>query len=307
MTVLFVCREKGDGKISPITKAQANSLNKLVDIRIFPIKGRGWKAYVSGIIKLRKYLKSNHVDLIHAHYSHSAYIASLASRKPVVCSLMGSDVEDYKINRLFIRLFASLFWKLVIVKSEKLKYRLGYSKAIVIPNGINLEIFKPTSQKISRKKIGYASNKKLILFLADPSRQEKNYQLASDAFGLLPSIKDTELLTVFNIHHNEVPDYMSAADVILLTSKREGSSNVIKEAMACNCPIVSTDVGDVKEVIGNTEGCYITSFKLEDVVEKLKLALLFGKRTNGRKQIQYLDSSIIAGELLNVYKIALGN
>jgi teichuronic acid biosynthesis glycosyltransferase TuaC len=81
---------------------------------------------------------------------------------------------------------------------------------------------------------------------------------------------------------------------------------VIKEAMACNCPIVSTDVGDVRALIGDTEGCYITTFDPADVAEKIRLALAFGKRTNGRENIGHLDNRIIAGKIVEVYKKVTG-
>ena len=77
--------------------------------------------------------------------------------------------------------------------------------------------------------------------------------------------------------------------------------------MACNCPIVSTDVGDVKEVIGNTEGCYICSYDTGVVADKIKLALNFGKRTNGRKKIKHLDQKIIAQKIIGVYNKVLNN
>ena len=99
--------------------------------------------------------------------------------------------------------------------------------------------------------------------------------------------------------------YFNASDLVLLTSFWEGSPNVIKEAMACNVPIVSTDVGDVKEVIGKTEGCYITSFDPEDVAEKIKLALKFGKRTTGIEDIKHLESSLIAKKIIKIYKSVL--
>ena len=77
--------------------------------------------------------------------------------------------------------------------------------------------------------------------------------------------------------------------------------------MACNCPIVSTDVGDVKEVIGNTDGCYICSYDPGDVADKIKKALDFGQRTDGREKIKHLDKKIIAQEIIGVYNKVLDN
>ena len=72
--------------------------------------------------------------------------------------------------------------------------------------------------------------------------------------------------------------------------------------MACNCPIVSTDVGDVREVIGKTEGCYICSYAPEDVAEKINMSLYFGKRTNGRDNIRHLEINVIPKRIIDVYK-----
>jgi len=95
---------------------------------------------------------------------------------------------------------------------------------------------------------------------------------------------------------------MNAVDLVLMTSFTEGSPQFIKEAMACNCPIVSTDVGDVKDVIKNTKGCYITSYIPEDVATKIELALNYGKKTDGREHIKHFDNELIALKILNVYK-----
>ena len=74
--------------------------------------------------------------------------------------------------------------------------------------------------------------------------------------------------------------------------------------MACNCPIVSTEVGDVRWVIGNTEGCYIASFEYEDFAKKIRMAINFAKRTSGRERIIELDldSEKVALQLIKVYR-----
>nr|MBP9044541.1 glycosyltransferase family 4 protein [Spirochaetota bacterium] len=145
-------------------------------------------------------------------------------------------------------------------------------------------------------------SKKHILFMSNPDRPEKNYNLAKQAYNLLNE-NNIVLHVIYNISNDKIPHYYYSADLLLLTSLWEGSPNVIKEAMACNLPIVSTDVGDVKEVIGSTEGCYICSYDPKDVAEKIKMALDFGKRTNGRERIIKLglDADNIAKKIINVY------
>jgi teichuronic acid biosynthesis glycosyltransferase TuaC len=90
-----------------------------------------------------------------------------------------------------------------------------------------------------------------------------------------------------------------------MASLSEGSPNVVKEAMACNCPIVATDVGDIRQVIEGTDGCYLTSFDAADVTRKLEAALALGKRTNGRERIAHLDSGAVAEKLVAVYQEAM--
>jgi len=118
---------------------------------------------------------------------------------------------------------------------------------------------------------------------------------------------DIELVVLNGIDFQVVPTYMYAGDVLLLTSLWEGSPNVIKEAMTANLPIVATDVGDVREVIGKTKGCYVTTFESEDVAGKLKKALSFGKRTTGREDIKHLELKEIAKKVIKVYEEVLGN
>jgi len=306
MKVLFVSSGNSKAGISPIVKAQGESLKSNgINLDYFTIQGKGVGGYLKNIPKLKKFLKMQRYDLIHAHYSLSSIVASLSTNFPLVVSLMGSDVESNLFWKFVINFFYRIKWNATIVKSEKMRGKIGFKRVFVIPNGVDFDVFKPVIKDIAKRSAGF-DDKRHIIFVANPQRREKNYQLAKKVFDLLDD-KNVELNILSDIEHNLIPYYMNAADVLLLTSLWEGSPNVIKEAMACNLPIVSTDVGDVKEVIRNTKACYICSYAPEDVAEKIRMALEFGKRTNGREHILDLglDSNIIAQKIISVYKQVL--
>jgi glycosyltransferase involved in cell wall biosynthesis len=206
-----------------------------------------------------------------------------------------------RFNKLFLKKY-----DFIITKSQNLAQIIrSKSRNVTIPNGIDFNKFKDLGKDRARTILNIKPEKKIIIFVSDPDRKEKNYRLVKNALDLLND-KNIELITVHSIDQEKLNLYYSAADLLIMTSYHEGSPNVIKEAMACNCPIVSTDVGDVRWVIGNTEGCYITSFDLKDVVDKIKLALKYGQRTNGREQIKHLDNKLIAKKIIEVYKAVIG-
>ncbi|UCH92176.1 MAG: glycosyltransferase [Candidatus Aminicenantes bacterium] len=308
MKVLLVSSGNSKEGISIIVKNQAESLRENgVQIEYFAIVDKGIKGYLKNIPRLRKFLKSNRFDIIHAHYSLSGVVALLAGARPLVVSLMGSDIEANLFLKLIFKIFRKFLEKNLIVKSESIKEKIKSDDAHVIPNGVDLKKFSLMDQRTAREQVGFNQDLKYIIFVANPARYEKNHKLAQKAYQLLND-NNVILEVVHNVAHRLIPFYMNAADVVLLTSLWEGSPNVIKEAMACNCPVVSTDVGDVREIIGETEGCYITTFEPEDVAEKLKIALVFGKRTDGREHIRYLDSNVIAKKIIKLYeKIFEGN
>jgi glycosyltransferase involved in cell wall biosynthesis len=306
--VLFVSSGNHPSGFSPVVKKQADSLSAH-DVRIdfFSIKRGGLWGYLKSIPAIRKKIRKNRYNMVHAHYSLSGICAAVAAHRscPVFCSLMGSDAQITGIWRSVIRLFARKWWQVVIIKSFSMNKKLALKDYVVLPNGVDLEQMRPMDQADARKKIGWNSAKKYILFLADPKRPEKNYQLAREAVECL-DIADIELKAIGACPHEDVPLYLNACDVLLLTSLWEGSPNVIKEAMACNRPIVSTDVGDVRKIFGDTRGCYIASFNRDDVAEKLILALEFSSnpgQTSGRQQIISLGLSAdaVALQLVDLY------
>lgn len=301
MKVLFVSSGNLEAGISPIVLRQGESLKKNgIDLDYFTIVEKGTKGYLKNIPRLNKFIGTNNYDLIHAHYSLSAIVASLSCRLPLVVSLMGSDAYTSFFWKTIIRAFDNFRWDATIVKSTRMKENISFDKAIVVPNGVDFARFKPIDKKTSKMKVGFNDKKRHVIFVANPERPEKNYLLAKKAVELINN-DSVELNVVSNINQNIVPYYMSAADILLLTSLWEGSPNVIKEAMACNCPIVSTDVGDVREVISNIDGCYLCSYYPEDVANKVKAALDFGKRTGGRDKIKHLDEKIIAEQIIQLY------
>lgn len=304
MKVLFVA-SGNTYKVSPITKAQGDSLvDAGVEIDYYMIKGKGLKGYLGQIRPLRKHLKEHHYDVVHAHYSFSAYVASLAGAKPLVVSLMGTDVNAKVSRRLAIRLFSKLFrWKSIIVKSKGLAEAIKIKNVHIIPNGVDMDLFVAMDQKSCQDKLGWEKGVKHILFPADPKRPEKDYPLAEEAINLL----DTKVGTHFfqNVDHKDTVLYYNAADVIFITSKWEGSSNAVKEAMCCGRPIVSLDVGDIKERTEGTAGCYIVEDRdASALANMLTKAFNFEGITKGREAIvkSGLDKREVAEQIIDIYR-----
>lgn len=303
MKVLFVS-SGNSGKVGVLVNNQAETLRNIgIEVDHYLIIGKGFFGYLNNIPKLHKYLKSGNYEIVHAHYSLTAFITTMAGAKNLVVSLMGSDAFLTFWMKLAAWFFYSFFWRVTIVKTEEMKKTLMMPKAIILPNGVDLSTFNPINQNEARKILGIEQNIKVILFIADPSRKEKNHQLALDSVKKLDS-NNVKLFTVYDKPNELIPTYLSAGDVLLLTSIWEGSVNVVKEALACNLPIVSTDVGDVRKNILGIEGCYICQKDSVDISEKLKMAIAFNNRTKGRQRIidLKLDSDSVAKELLFYYK-----
>jgi teichuronic acid biosynthesis glycosyltransferase TuaC len=315
MKVLFVF--SGNFKlfpISPFTKAQGESLReKGVEVDYFPVVGKGWQ-YLKNVKPLREHLRANPPDLIHAHYSLCGWVAALAAGSvPVVLSLMGDDAQgtftgknriDFK-SRFFIFLtwLIQPFVDAVIYKSANLEKAVWRKKiAHLVPNGVRLEQFQ-IYENGCREELGLDKDKKYVLFLGNPADVNKNIALAEEAVQIL-NRPDLELIPVFGVPHETVVKYLNSADVFVLCSFGEGSPNVVKEAMACNCPIVSTPAGDAPWVIGDTEGCHVASYEPANFAEKLEKALAFGRRTRGRERIIALglDAASVADKLISIYK-----
>jgi glycosyltransferase involved in cell wall biosynthesis len=321
MKVLFVSSGNSQNGISPIIKNQGYSLQEAgLTIGFFAISGKGFKGYLKKILELRKYLINNTYDIIHAHYGLSAIVALVAKKKEkLIVSFMGDDLIGSNkphgsitfVSKLVILLntfLANTFYDYCIVKSEEMYNILKVEHKALIPNGIDLNVFYQIPKDKAALILGFNTNDKIAIFIANTSRVEKNFNLAVESVKRVNDY-NLKLIPVSGVIQSQIVYYYNAADLLLLTSFHEGSPNVIKEAMACNCPIVSTDVGDVKWVIGDTNGCFISSFDPEDFSNKIKLGIDFRDKhgqTKGRERIIELglDSKSIACKIIEVYKKA---
>ena len=285
---------------------QVESLRRLgVEVDVLFMNGRGNKLnYLWAYPRLWNALRKKRYDVVHAHYIFSGLVARAQWQAPVVLTHHGPEVF-MTWERHVCKLATGWFHKVIMVSQEMVD-RLGYKDATVIPCGVNMERFSPVPQDEARRRTGLPLDKKLVLWAGEYFRPEKRYEIVQEAMRILaaenPSV---ELVLLSGRPHADVPVYMNAADVLLLTSDAEGSPMVVKEAMACNTAVVSTDVGDAAAVIGGTEGCYVTSQDPCDVVEKLKLALAFGKRTNGREAVKAMELDEISRRIIAVYKEAI--
>src|SRR5690606_32009172 len=146
-----------------------------------------------------------------------------------------------------------------------------------------------------------------VLFIADPSRKEKNFALAQEACALLEG-NAVELKNVYNVHQADIPLLYATCDVVLMTSTEEGSPHVIKEALACNCRIVCTDVGDVRWLTEGVRGCYIAGFSAASVAGCITRALGDPERTLGRDRLVELslDADTVAGRVISIYESVVG-
>lgn len=245
-------------------------------------------------------------DLVHAYYGHCGLIARLQFRYPVVVTFRGSDLlgrTDGLIGRVVARLVQG-----VIVMSDEMQRVTGRERAHVIPFGVNTALFRPQPMAPARHALGLAADRRYVLFPWDPDRPEKRFDLVRDALTMLQRRYDNiEVITVFDQPHEVIAQYMNACDVLVLTSDHEGAPMAVREAAACNLPVVSVDVGDVRQTVGGMKGCFICEQRADDIAAKLGHVLDRNERGDGTDTVRRLDVAWSAERVLQVYASVLNS
>ena len=374
MKILVLASDKG-GRFAPFVEEQIAALQALgVQIIRYGVTGKGITGYLSELPALRRLIRAERPDIVHAHFGLSGLLANLQRLVPVVTTYHGSDINVPKILR-FSRIAMRLSAYNIFVSRRNLAIALCigaeapvysvqckgeetseavtsahtqqhscdtqhvqhantlYTKRYaLLPCGVNLTDDQLISSAEARKELGIAEDAKIILFAGAFSNAVKDPALAQEAIkelnrlislplegvdssGMLFMLSsnnkcacelgELELKELKGFSRSQVNHLMCAANCLLLTSRTEGSPQVIKEAMACGCPIVSVDVGDVAERVSGVEGCYIVRTREpKDIAAALLQALAFNGRTNGRERIieMGLSNEQVAAQLLRIYE-----
>jgi len=319
MKVLIVS-STNSGQVSPFVSEQVESVKKLgVEFEFYNVEGHGSLGYLENVIPLRKKIKAFRPYLIHAHYGLSGMLTLLSKgRIPLITTFHGNDINSihplkklkFNWNKALSRIVHLMSNHSIFVTQEIAdKIDANTSKTDVIPCQVNMDTFYPIDKSIARETLKMPLSKRFVLFSSSFKTPIKNYPLAKRACSHFDNL---ELIELSGYSRQEVNLLLNACDMALLTSYNEGSNQFIKEAMACGCPIVSTKVGDSEWIIGNLEGCFLSGFEVEDVVQNIKKALEFSKktgRTKGRERIieLKLDAENISSRVFEIYKKSLNN
>jgi len=303
MRILIVANHNTGGFSSFITEQMEALMKSGADVEAYGIVGKGYKGYLRNISGIKKKIREFQPDLVHAHYGLSGLCANLQRQVPVVTTYHGSEIHTWglRLSKICMQLSAyNIFVSKLLQEISNYKKR----NACILSCGLDLDVIKEIPRVQAREALGLDLNEKIGLFSSSFDNDIKNYPLAKAA---IDRVKGIRLLELKGYSRQEVNLLMNACDFQLTTSFRESGPLVVKEAMACGTPVVSVDVGDVKEVIGDTEGCYIAERDPDDIAAKIRLALSFKDKTTGRQRIINLglDNSIVAKKLIAIYEEVL--
>jgi teichuronic acid biosynthesis glycosyltransferase TuaC len=287
------------------------------DCTVLIAQGRpeGWRLYLRLVRELRRAVASGDYDVVHAHYGLTGLAACCQRRLPVVVTFHGSDLEgavSFKGGRTLKGRVEPILSSLVaavaaqsIVVSPRLARRVAWAHPRVIPVGVDDRVFQPIDRSEARERLGLDQARRLVLFAGNPDKPVKRHALAQAAVDALRErYPDVELLTVFGRPMQEMPLFMSAADVLLVTSLYEGGPMVVREALACNLPVVTVDVGDAAERVRDVAECHVAEASADALAAALARVLENRSRSDGRKHIAPLTAAALAGRLVDVYREA---
>jgi teichuronic acid biosynthesis glycosyltransferase TuaC len=301
-----------DNSAFVFARRQVASLQQLgLEVEIFFLSGRQSIAALFGEwARFRRALDGFQPDVVHAHFgTMTAFFCAIATRLPLVITYRGSDLNPVpSISRWrshsgrVLSQLAALRAARIVCVSEALRDRLWWrrNRTAVIPTGVDLSRFVPRPKDEARRELGWSPSERVVLFSAGPHPKIKRLDLAEEAVAWATAAHGPIRFVVAHgtLPPESMPTFMNAADCLLVTSDYEGSPNIVKEAMACNLPVVSVDVGDIRERLEGVEPSDIADRDPLQLGRALVGVLADGRRSNGRSVAQRLDSTAIGRRLI---------
>ncbi|HWN19338.1 MAG TPA: glycosyltransferase family 4 protein [Gemmatimonadales bacterium] len=288
-----------------------------VDVDLFPFRGsRRLGNYAAAWREVQRRLRHGSYDLVHAQFGQSG-LTALPKRIPLVVTFRGDDLEGiigengrYIPAGWLLRLVSRTVSRqadAAIVVSAHMKRHLPPSvDAHVIPSGLDLDQFRPEPQEPARARLGLPLESKMVAFVGNPDLARKRYALAQEAVAIVNRSIPTQLLVGWGKPHHEIVSLLNACDAMVFTSMQEGSPNAVKEALACNLPVVSVGVGDVALRLEGVKGCELCRDDRPDTIAAaLERVLRHGGRSEGRAAVQDLDERFLTERLIDIYRSVL--
>lgn len=319
--VVMVCNYAEAKKYSPamgiFVDRQIASLRQAgVRISIFDIGTSHSPTHIlSKWLELRREVNRIAPDLVHAQYGSVVGMVAASAGKPTIISYCGSDLLRgssvswlRKWFSIFLSNVAALPADGLICKSEQLRQALWWKKnlAVVIPNGLDFDLFVPGPQGEAREKLGWNPESLIAIINAGDDAKRKGIELAQASMKIVRScLPNAELIVLSNVDPARMPLFYQAADVALCCSIAEGSPNMVKEALACNLPVVSTPVGDVPDRLDGVFPSCIVSRDPKELGDAIVNILRTRQRSNGRERVIHLSLERVASQILALYQSVL--
>jgi glycosyltransferase involved in cell wall biosynthesis len=282
---------------------QVESLRRLdgVEVEVFRFEPGG-ASFVTAARRLRKEHGHDRFDVVHAHHGLGGWTArALGGKAPLVVTFHGTDLEHSVVGRISQALARAV--TLPATVSRNLAWRrlpgAGRDRRVaVLPVGIDLDRFKPIPRAAARAQLGLDPGGRYLLFPSDPARPEKRY----DRAAALAREVDAQLIAYESVDPERVPFYINAASAMVVTSEREGFGLAALEALACEVPVLATDVGIAPLALAGIEGTLCAPF---DIATWAPVAYAHlsseDPRVSGRARASLFDRDRMASRVFQAY------